>query len=291
MNKTLFLIFLVLGMAGWGYCSDVAIVSTQFETATENGHVTIVKFTDTNFTGSVVAPPTINGLPVTTIGRGSFMNCTYLTNVTIPDGVTSIESYAFRQCRQLASIVLPSTVTSIEGGAFDRCIRLRNITIPNKVTEIRDGLFKSCRGLTQISIPASVTSIGNSSFAACSGLTSVRIPKKVRTIGDQTFYFCKGLNKVIFEGDAPLVGKEAFNHTDDTLTLYFQKGSKGFSSPIWTNSSGESLYCVVLEDSQGSNRIADTMISDQQGKTNRESIDNPESGLRNTQESPTAGDR
>ena len=44
---------------------------------------------------------------VTSIGKSAFSGCSGLTSVTIGNGVTSIGNYAFRSCNSLASITLP----------------------------------------------------------------------------------------------------------------------------------------------------------------------------------------
>lgn len=45
---------------------------------------------------------------VVNIGETAFMN-TGLTNITIPDSLTSIGSYAFQDCSNLERIVFPNT--------------------------------------------------------------------------------------------------------------------------------------------------------------------------------------
>ena len=45
---------------------------------------------------------------VVNIGETAFMN-TGLTNITIPDSLTSIGSYAFQNCSSLKRIVFPNT--------------------------------------------------------------------------------------------------------------------------------------------------------------------------------------
>ena len=44
-------------------------------------------------------------------------------------------------CRSLTDIVIPNSVTSIGDGAFNGCESLTNIVIPNSVTSIGDGAF------------------------------------------------------------------------------------------------------------------------------------------------------
>ena len=124
---------------------------------------------------------------VTSIGNGTFANCTSLTSIVIPDSVTSIGNQAFQGCTSLTSIVIPDSVTSIGGGAFWSCTSLLSITIPSGVTSIGDWAFQSCSSLTSIVIPNSVETIGVSAFGYCTSLTSVTIGSNVISIGRSAF--------------------------------------------------------------------------------------------------------
>ena len=107
------------------------------------------------------------------IGNDAFNGCTGLTNIEIPNSVTSIESSAFSGCTGLTSIEIPNSVTSIGSDAFNGCTGLTSIVIPNSITSIGDYAFYGCSGLTNIEIPNSVTSIGNQAFENCTGLKTV----------------------------------------------------------------------------------------------------------------------
>ena len=47
------------------------------------------------------------------------------TDVTIPDGVTSIEDHAFEDCTKFESVIIPDSVTGIQRRAFDGCKKLK----------------------------------------------------------------------------------------------------------------------------------------------------------------------
>ena len=142
---------------------------------------------------------------------------TEITNLIIPNSVTSIEDRAFVGCSGLTSVTIPNSVTSIGKYAFDGCHFVKESFINNSTLtsntywgatihdiETTDGLLitdnvvRYCRRwATSITIPNSVTSIGERAFSNCSGLTSVAIPNSVTSIGEYAFYDCSGLKKVI----------------------------------------------------------------------------------------------
>ena len=138
---------------------------------------------------------------VTSIGGWAFLGCTGLTSVTIPNSVTSIGNYAFPECSGLTSVTIPNSVTSIGDGAFSLCSGLTSVTIPNSVTSIGSYAFEECTGLTSVTIPNSVTSIGNYAFRDCYGLTSVTIGSGVLSIG--TNAFTSSPKKVIWLTNTP----------------------------------------------------------------------------------------
>lgn len=97
-------------------------------------------------------------------------------DVTIPDGVETIQSSAFEECDTLTSVTMPDSVKEIGDWAFKRCFNLRSVTFGNGVTNIGYSAFGSCRSLASITIPPSVTSIGYSAFSGCYSLLTVRVP-------------------------------------------------------------------------------------------------------------------
>ena len=125
-----------------------------------------------------------------------YLNGSLVKDLTIPDGVTSIETWAFFDCSGLTSVTIPKSTTSIGGYAFDGCSGLTSVTIGNGVTSIGNGAFSGCSGLTSVTIPDSVTSIGSEAFRDCSGLTSVTIPDSVTYISGHEFNGCSALMSI-----------------------------------------------------------------------------------------------
>ena len=136
-------------------------------------------------------------------------DCTSLTSVIIPNGITSIGNYAFYGCVSLTNINIPKSVTFIGSSAFQNCKNLTNVTIPNSVTSIGDSAFSGCKNLTSVTIPNSVTSIGDDAFSS-TGLTSVRIPNSVTSIGSSAFYHCENLTSVTLSNSITSISDRMF---------------------------------------------------------------------------------
>lgn len=155
---------------------------------------------------------------VTSIGKFTFTYCSGLISVTIPNSVTSIGSSAFEGCYDLTTVIIPNSVTSIGERAFSYCSGLTSINIPNSVTEIGNSAFWNCTGLTSITIPNSMTEISKSTFNGCSGLTSIIIPNSVTSIGSSAFSGCQSLKDVYcLAENIPSAEINSFSFADATL--------------------------------------------------------------------------
>ena len=75
------------------------------------------------------------------IKAGAFRNQTNLKKVDIQARITELQRYTFVYCSQLEEISLPDSLLSIGDGAFEGCTSLEHITIPASVQEIQYGII------------------------------------------------------------------------------------------------------------------------------------------------------
>ena len=171
----------------FGYCTSLASITVDENHPywTSEGGILYNKAK----TAIVAVPPGISGavtLPasLTSIGQ-EFYDCTSLTEITIPAGVTSIGNQPFYGCSSLTSITVDANNPNYasEGGILYNKLKTEivavpqgisgTVTIPSGVTSINGYTFQYYTSLASIEIPASVTSIGEGAFSGCTSLTSV----------------------------------------------------------------------------------------------------------------------
>ena len=130
---------------------------------------------------------------LTTIGANTFQNCNSLTSIVMPDSVTHMGSNAFKDCTSLNDIKFSTNLVTISGSAFGGCTNLTSIELPNGVTSIQTA-FEKCTNLTSIKLPNGVTSIANA-FQYCTSLTSIDLPNSVTNISN-AFVGCTSLTVI-----------------------------------------------------------------------------------------------
>ena len=75
--------------------------------------------------------------------------------------------------KEITELEIPNTISTIKNFTFCNWRSLTSISIPNSVTSINYFSFYKCSGLTSVNIPNSVTSIGWHAFQNCTGLTTI----------------------------------------------------------------------------------------------------------------------
>ena len=149
---------------------------------------------------------------LTTIGNAAFEYCSSLATVSIGSGLTTIGNAAFANCTSLTGITLPDGLTTIGNEAFFNCTSLTGITIPNTVTSIGIAAFRYS-GLTTANIGSGLTTIGSSAFSNCTSLTGITLPDGLTTIGNSAFFNCTSLTGITIPNTVTSIGIAAFRNS------------------------------------------------------------------------------
>ena len=180
------------------------------------------------------------------IGDYAFYNCSRLTSLTLPAGITSIGEGAFWHCSGLTSLTLPAGITSIGESTFWGCSGLTSLTLPAGITEIGSFAFSGCSGLTSLTLPAGITSIGDYAFSRCSGLTSLNLPAGITTIGYAAFSGCSGLTSLTLPAGITEIYGSAFKNCTGLTSLNLPAGITSIGGGAFYGCSGlkEVRFCI-----------------------------------------------
>jgi len=114
------------------------LISPEYDFTVANGAVTITKYKGT--AAKVEIPSKLGGSPVKVIGISAFSSNAMLTDVIIPEGVTTLKDMSFYNCSNLVNVTLPSTLTAMEGESFALCSKLTSMTDCTILDEIETDL-------------------------------------------------------------------------------------------------------------------------------------------------------
>ncbi len=189
------------------------------------------------------------------------LNNQLITELVIPDGVSSICDYAFANCTDIASIEIPSSVTSLGQNAFARCTGIRLIYLDNiapwynfnfiskecNPLYYANRLFIGGRSVTSIDIPDGITQIKKNAFAGWESLVSVTIPNSVTEIGDYAFNGCKSLATVNISENVTSIGSYAFADCSSLASIQIPQGVTAIGSSAFYNC--KSLKSITIPKS------------------------------------------
>ncbi len=229
---------------------------------------------DPSKTGVVEVPDTVGAAPVKVIGGGAFSGCGHtdeeleemgaehsangcgITELILPDSVTTIEQAAFRNCEDLKDIHFPAGLENftgdtsklydndLESGCFgyaswtEGCTKLEKLTISksNPYFKSVGGIIYSKDGSAIGPVPygisfdsvnlSGVTKIGDYAFCGHSEITELNLPSHITAVGDHAFQDCKNLQTAYVPEAVRTIGDYAFagcslDVSDENMPEYY----------------------------------------------------------------------
>lgn len=197
-----------------------------------------------------------------------YLNGAPITDLVVPDGVTSINARAFSN-GDFTSITIPDSVTSIGRGSFSDCPiematipafaiayipqeNLKTVVITSGET-ISDQALSGCSSLTSVTIPDSVKSIGNYAFSGCGSLPSITIPGSVESIGEYAFEDCTSLTSITLHDSVASIGEYAFYNCSSLTSVTIPDSVVSIGYAAFEDCSLLTIYCEAVKKPSGWN--------------------------------------
>lgn len=199
--------------------------------------------------GDLIIPASVSyggtDYAVTVIGNSAFMYCFYLTSLSLPNSIITIDEAAFAYCSGFTGdLVIPNSVVTIGASAFFTCYAFDgDLVLGSGVTTIGGWAFNDCAGMTGVlNIPSNVESIGEDAFVYCNfsgmvvdadnpnydsrdncnaiivtstnelafGCKNTIIPNDVTAIGNNAFKGITGMTTLNIPNSVETIGDNAF---------------------------------------------------------------------------------
>lgn len=123
--------------------------------------------------------------------------------------VTAVDQYAFA-ASGVTEVVLPNSISSLGESAFADADRLSSVTLPLALRHIPRYCFAGT-ALVDVALPPEVSTIGYGAFEECTALHTVFLPPALTAIGNHAFDWCINLYEIYCTAPLPpSVGDDAF---------------------------------------------------------------------------------
>ena len=172
---------------GFSNCSSVTeIVLSEVITTIEDDAFTFTGITE------MTVPET-----VTSLGVSPFSYCESLVTLTVNAHLDYLPQYMCMYSPALTTVVIGENVGGYYYGCFSGCTSLTSVTSIQGATEIPESCFYGCSSLASFDIPDTVTAIGSSAFSGCTVLNGIVLPDGVTSLGNGSFSQCAALERMV----------------------------------------------------------------------------------------------
>lgn len=197
MKRTLWLLaFLCTTLSGYAYHFENG--GLYYTYGYGDDEVWLDRNPNDPYVGKVTVPATIQHegktYRVVSILSAVFYGCEHLTQLTLSEGLETINEQAFWGCTALKSIVIPNGVTHLGSQAFRSCTALESVVLPGSLADrLGSYMFQDCISLHTVQLGEGITQLGYCTFSGCSALEHIQLPSTLTLISDRAFEDCTSL--------------------------------------------------------------------------------------------------
>lgn len=261
-------------LEGYRYPVEEAMIFLKYEGAEELElwYLNIMEDLD-----QVQIPESIDGYPVTRIGRTAMRlpegaqsliipptvrsieaNSIFtldMKEIRIPEGVEHLGTFAFESCQAMERVILPGTLKEVDGAPFSSCLELTSIEVApenpvyhsagNCLIETQSGILVAGCKASVIPDDGSVTAIGRYAFMWNFRLESIRLPEGVKEIGYGAFMDCPWLERVELPVSMERIDQQAFRFCEQLTDIRYAGTVEQFRNIQGIDWEKTDLHCTV----------------------------------------------
>ena len=197
---------------------------------------------------NIISDTQVSVAPAYYDGVNHYEGCIILPERVYCDGVnydvTAIAPRAFWQS-QVTEVQIPNSVTSIGEAAFADADQLASITLPLGLKAISRYMLDG-NDVTNVVLPEGVTDIGAGAFEDCTNLHTVFLPISLQTIGERAFGYCICLDEIYSDAATPplTMDDNAFEGCDNIHVMLADRATsqRYEDDPVWGDDELFSLW-------------------------------------------------
>lgn len=242
----------VYGVRSLNYSPMSLTLSNGIEYIGGNGSMNIFSNAEINIT-NITLPNSI-----TIIDSYAFLGCSEIINFVVPSKLQKIGNYAFQNCSNILSYDMPKTLIQIGVGAFDGNSKMSQLTFNSVAAPtIADGnIFSGTTSDLKVRVPIGgkasyVSNLSNRSFAENTYMYGLTGTTPIAIYKDNIFryiYYIDILNSSGGSSNPPTGRVEVYQ--TQTFSVTFTPDTGNRIEAIYVDSSDENLVVVAEGDSQ-----------------------------------------
>lgn len=133
---------------------------------------------------------------ISEINTGAIRNNRSLSAIVFPKGVTGVSNYAAAACHSAKRIIYPSTLNSAGTQSANQAYALKRMTPPINMKLMNGYAIANQYGLSSVDIPIGITDLTSSLLREDYALSVVKCWGNIKSIAAQVFYNCTSLKVV-----------------------------------------------------------------------------------------------
>ncbi len=239
MKKVISLLLVSLIMLSALFCVPVSAASNNdgkfnYELSLNKKYYILTGPVSKSIKGSVKIPKEFKGKPVKKIEGMAFQSCEKITSVTVYSNIKTIGEYAFRYCYNLSDVTISDYTTQIDSTILESTAYYNDLKnwngdvlyvgkhlikadrsisgtyyVKSGTKTIGVGAFKDRDELKGIVLPDTISAIYGYTFSGCSKLNHIYIPEGVKSIGIMAFDRCNKLKYIDLPSTLKKLGESA----------------------------------------------------------------------------------